>query len=74
MKCRKKSKICFNIGVLQNQPCRRRHLVIDAHRVACVACQLRQDIHDMIVASGSSQVLFASKDVIALQIKRKVLA
>jgi len=36
--------------------------------------QLRQDIHDMIVASGGSRVLFASKHVIALRIKRKVLA
>jgi len=53
---------------------RRRHLVIDVRRVACVAGQLRQDIHDMIVASGGSRVLFASKDVITLRIKRKVLA
>jgi len=52
---------------------RRRHLVVDAHRVACVAGQLRQDIHDMIVASGGSRVLFANKHVIALRIKRKVL-
>ena len=53
---------------------RRRHLVVDAHRVACVAGQLRQDIHNMIVSSGGSRVLFASKHVIALRIKRKVLA
>jgi len=53
---------------------RRRHLVVDAHRVACVAGQLRQDMHDMIVASGGSRVLFARKHVIALRITRKVLA
>ena len=50
-----------------------RQLVVDAHRVACVVGQLRQDIHDMIVASGGSCVLFASKHVIALRIKRKFL-
>ena len=54
--------------------CRRRHLVIDAHRVACVAGQLRRDIHDMIVASGGSHVLFANKHVTTLQIEREVLA
>ena len=53
---------------------RRRHLVVDAHRVACVAGQLRQDIHDMIVASGDSCVLFASKHVMVLKINRQVLA
>jgi len=53
---------------------RRRHLVVDAHRVACVAGQLRQDVYAMILASGGSCVLFASKHVMALQIKRKVLA
>jgi len=52
----------------------RPHLVVDAHRVACVAGQLHQDIHDMIVASGGLPVLFASKHVIALQINRKFLA
>ena len=36
---------------------RRQHLVFDAHRVACVTGHLRQDIHDMIVASGGSRVL-----------------
>jgi len=35
-----------------------RHLVVDAHRVACVAGQLRQDTDDMIVASGGSCVLW----------------
>jgi len=34
----------------------------------------RQDIHDMIVAWGGSRVLFASKNVIVLRIKRKVFA
>jgi len=53
---------------------RRRLLVVDAHRVACVAGQLCQDIYAMILASGGSCVLFASKHVIALRIKRKVLA
>ena len=52
---------------------RGRHLVADAHRVACVAGQLRQDIHDMIVASGGSRVLSASKHVIVLRIKSNVL-
>jgi len=51
----------------------RRHLVVDAHRVACVAGQLRQHIHDMIVASGGFRVLFASKHVIALRIRQKFL-
>jgi len=64
----------LNIALLVAGGRRRRHLVIDAHRVACVAGQLHQDIHDMIVASGGSRVLFASNDVIALRIKRKVLA
>jgi len=49
----------------------RRHLVVDAHKMTCVAGQLRQDIHDMMVASGGSRVLFANKHVIALRIKRK---
>jgi len=55
---------------------RRRHLVVDAHKVACVAGQWRQNIHDhdMIVASGGSHVLFSSKHVMVLRIKRKVLA
>jgi len=53
---------------------RRRQLVVDAYRVACVAGQLRQDIHDMIVALGGSRVLFASKHVITLRIKSKVFA
>jgi len=53
---------------------RRRHLVVDAHRVAYVADQLHQDIHNMIMASGGSRVLFASKHVIALRIKTKILA
>jgi len=48
--------------------------VVDTHRVACVADQLHQDINDMIVASGGSCVLFASKHVIALRIKKKYLA
>jgi len=48
--------------------------VVDAHRVACVAGQLRQDIHDMIVASGGSHVFFSSKRVSALRIKGKALA
>ena len=39
---------------------RRRHLVVDVHRVACVAGQLRQDLYDMIVASGGSRVFFAT--------------
>jgi len=41
------------------------------HRVACVAGQLRQNIHDMIVASGGSRVLFAStnKHMFAVGIK-----
>jgi len=45
-----------------------RHLVVDAHRVTCVAGQLRQDTHDMIVALGGSRVLFASEHVIAMRI------
>jgi len=54
--------------------CGRRHLhlVVDAHRVDCVAGQLRQDIDDMIVASGGSRVLLASQHVIALRMKRKL--
>jgi len=51
-----------------------RHLMVYAHRVACVAGKLRQDIHNMIVASGGSRVLFASKHVIALRTTSKVLA
>jgi len=47
--------------------------VTAAHRIACVVGQLRQDNHDMIVASGGSRVFFASKHMIALRIKRKVL-
>ena len=35
---------------------------------------MRQDIHNMIVASSGSSAFFASKHVIALWIKRKVLA
>jgi len=39
----------------------RRHLVVsDVHRVACVAGQLRQDLYDLIVASGGSRVFFAT--------------
>jgi len=69
-----KTKVCkLDIALLVACGRRRRHLVVDAHRVACVTGQLRQDIHDMIVASGGSCVLFASKHVIALRIKRKVL-
>jgi len=49
--------------------CRRRPLVVDAHRVACVAGQLRQDIQDMILASGGFCLFFASKHVISLRIK-----
>ena len=36
-----------------------RHLVVDAHRVACVAGQLSQNIHYMTVTSSASRVLFA---------------
>jgi len=67
----------LNITLLVACGRHRRHLVVDAHRVAChgVAGQFRQDIHDMIiVASGGSRVLFASKHVIALRIKRNFLA
>ena len=35
----------FNIALLASCSCHCRHLVVDAHRVACVAGQLRQDIH-----------------------------
>jgi len=48
--------------------------VMVAHRIACDVGQLRQDIHDKIVASGGSRVFFASKHMIALRIKEKVLA
>ena len=48
----------FDIDLLVDGGCRCQHLVVDAHRVACVAGQLYQDIHDMIVASGGSHVLF----------------
>ena len=58
----------LNITLLVACGRRRRHLVIDAHRVACVVGQLRQDIHDIIVASGGSRVLFASKDVILMEV------
>ena len=52
-----KSKVHkFNIVLLVAGGRCHRHLVVDAHRVACVAGQLRQDIHDMIVASGGSRV------------------
>jgi len=64
-------KLDITLPIVCGRCCR--HLVVDAHRVACVAGQLRQDTHDMIVASGGSRVLFASKHVIALRIKRKVL-
>jgi len=64
----------FHISLLAACGRCHRHLVVDTHRVACVAGQLRQDINEMIVASGGSRVLFASKHVIALQIKSKVLA
>jgi len=64
----------FNITLFVAGSLRLRHLVVDAHRVAYVAGQLCQYIHDMIVASSGSHVLFASKHVMALRIKRKVLA
>jgi len=52
-----KSKVHkFNIVLLVAGSRCRRHLVVDAHRLACVAGQLRQDIHDKIVASGGSRV------------------
>jgi len=54
----------LNIALLVACGRRRRHLVVDAHRVACVVGQLRQDIHDMIAASGCSRVFFASKHMI----------
>jgi len=50
-----------------------RHIVVDAHRVGCVAGQLHQDIHDMIMASGGSRVLVARKHVITFEIKKKIL-
>ena len=61
----------FDIALLVACSRRRRHLVVDAHRVACVAGQLHQDIHDMFVASGGSRVLFAStnKHMFAVGIK-----
>jgi len=65
---------CPDIALLVACGHRCQHLVIDSHRVAFVAGQLRQDIHDMIVASDGSRVLFASKHVITLRIKSKVLA
>ena len=65
---------CPDIALLVACGHRCQHLVIDSHRVACVAGQLRQDIHDMIVASDGSRVLFSNIDVITLRIKRTDLA
>ena len=63
----------LDIALLVADGCHRRHLVVDAHRVACVAGQLRQDIHDIIVASGGSRVLFASKHVSPCGSRQKFL-
>jgi len=68
----KVQKLDITLLVAGSRCCR--HLVVDTHRVACVAGQLRQDILDMIVTSGGSCVLLASKHVIALRIQIKVLA
>ena len=54
----------LNIALLVACGRLRRNLVVDAHRVACVAGQLRPDIHVMIAASGGSRFFFASKHMI----------
>ena len=65
----------FDIALLSAVGRRLRHLVVDVHSVvAGVAHQCCQDLHDMIVASGGTRVLFASKHMItasSLLLKRR---